>query len=146
MPCHRQKRFRGPPPPDVSLPTRDAEIDVPPERNRLPPSLTVAPKSVPPLRSTSRPLLLIWVPLAMPPDDTFIVPPLLMAAPISVPPAIISTPPAVDSRATGEAAGLRNLIAAPGNRRAERCSAGCHLKGEAATDDIAAQRVTGRNF
>ena len=30
-----------PPPPDVSLPTRDAEIDVPLERNRLPPSLTV---------------------------------------------------------------------------------------------------------
>ena len=33
-----------PPPPDVSLPTRDAEIDVPPERDRLPPSLTVAPR------------------------------------------------------------------------------------------------------
>ena len=32
-----------PPPPDVSLPTRDAEIDVPPVRNRLLPSLTVAP-------------------------------------------------------------------------------------------------------
>ena len=28
-----------PPPPDVSLPTREVEIDVPPESNRLPPNL-----------------------------------------------------------------------------------------------------------
>ncbi len=49
-----------PPPPDVSLPTRDAEIDVPPERNRLRKPLPTRsrPHMARPRSADRRPMLL----------------------------------------------------------------------------------------